>query len=99
MCQNAVMKINSLRIIVYLRMTVEVEVTLRLTGSLDVEPTLGLVTRYYFLSERCRLKVAVLFLWGSLSDGRTDPYGCIIRFLDRSCTYMYVYMETFSMSC
>jgi hypothetical protein len=29
------------------------------------------VTRYYFLSEGCCLKVAVLFLWGALSDERT----------------------------
>jgi hypothetical protein len=54
---------------------VEVEVTLRLTFSqsvcLAVEPTLGLATRYYFLSERCCLKVAVFFLWGTLSDERT----------------------------
>jgi hypothetical protein len=35
---------------------------------LGVEPTLGLVTRYYFMSEGCCLKVAVLFLWGALSD-------------------------------
>jgi hypothetical protein len=38
---------------------VEVEVTLRLTASqtvsLRVEPALGLVTRYYFLSEGCCL--------------------------------------------
>jgi hypothetical protein len=38
---------------------VEVEVTLRLTVSQrvypGVEPTLGLVTRYYFLSEGCCL--------------------------------------------
>jgi hypothetical protein len=39
--------------------------------SLGVEPTLELVTRYYFLSERYCLKVAVLFLWGALSDERT----------------------------
>jgi hypothetical protein len=52
-----------------------VEVTLRLTVSrsvcLGVEPTLGLDTRYYFLSEGSRLKVAVFFLWGALSDERT----------------------------
>jgi hypothetical protein len=44
-------------------MLVEVEVTLQLTDSQSVcqgiEPTLGLVTRYYFLSEGCCLKVAV----------------------------------------
>jgi hypothetical protein len=28
----------------------------------------GLATRYYFLSECFCLKVAVLFLWGALSD-------------------------------
>jgi hypothetical protein len=39
---------------------------------IGVEPTLGLVTRYYFLLEGCCLKVAVLFLWGALSDERTD---------------------------
>jgi hypothetical protein len=33
-----------------------------------IEPTLGLVTRYYFLSEGCFLKVAVLCLRGALSD-------------------------------
>jgi hypothetical protein len=40
---------------------VEVEVTLQLTAtqavSQGVEPTLGLVTRYYFLSKFCFLKV------------------------------------------
>jgi hypothetical protein len=36
-----------------------------------VEPTLGLVIRYYFLSEGCCLKVSVLFLWGALYDERT----------------------------
>jgi hypothetical protein len=35
-----------------------------------IEPTLGLVTRYYFLSEGCCLKIAVLSLWGALSDER-----------------------------
>jgi uncharacterized membrane protein len=36
-----------------------------------VEPTVELVTRYYFLSEGCYLKVAVLSLWGALSDERS----------------------------
>jgi hypothetical protein len=31
----------------------------------------GLASRYYFLSECCCLKFAVLFLWGTLSDERT----------------------------
>jgi hypothetical protein len=51
---------------------VEEDVSLRLTASesvcLAVVPTLGLVTRCYFLSEGCCLKVEVLFLWGTLSD-------------------------------
>jgi hypothetical protein len=38
---------------------------------LGVELTLGFVTRYYFLLECCCLIVAVLFLWGALSDERT----------------------------
>jgi hypothetical protein len=54
---------------------VEVEVTLQLTVSQSVcqgiEPILGLVTRYYFLSKGCCLKVAVLSLWGALSDERS----------------------------
>jgi hypothetical protein len=52
----------------------EVEVTLRLTVSqyVLVSSTLvGLVTRYYFLSECCCLKFAVLYLWSALSDVRT----------------------------
>jgi hypothetical protein len=38
---------------------------------LGVEPTLELVARYYFLSERWCLKIAVLSLWSALSDERT----------------------------
>jgi hypothetical protein len=52
----------------------EVEVTLRLTVSqyVLVSSTLvGLTTRYYFLSECCCLKFAVLYLWCALSDERT----------------------------
>jgi hypothetical protein len=52
---------------------VELEATLQLTVAQSVcqgiEPTLGLVTRYYFLPEGC-LKIAVLSMWGALSDGR-----------------------------
>jgi hypothetical protein len=48
------------------------EVTLRLTISQSVvlvsSTLVGLATRYYFLSECCCLKFAVLFLWGALSD-------------------------------
>jgi hypothetical protein len=53
---------------------VEVEVTLLLTVSqyVFVSSTLvGLATRYYFLSECCCLKFAVLFLWSALSEVRT----------------------------
>jgi hypothetical protein len=32
----------------------------------------GLATRYYFLSECCCLKFAVLLMWRALSDERTD---------------------------
>jgi hypothetical protein len=48
---------------------------LRLTVSQPVyqgaEPSLWLVTRYYFLSESCCPKVAVLSSWGTLSDERS----------------------------
>jgi hypothetical protein len=37
---------------------------------LGVEPTLGLVNRYYFLSDGCCLKVSVLSLWEAISDER-----------------------------
>jgi hypothetical protein len=53
---------------------VEVEVTLRLTASqyVLVSSTLvGSATRYYFLSEFCCLKFAVLYMWEALSDERT----------------------------
>jgi hypothetical protein len=33
---------------------------------------MGLVTRYYFLSEDCFLKLAVMSFWGGLSDERLD---------------------------
>jgi hypothetical protein len=56
-------------------LSVKVKVALRLTISqslcLGVEHTLGLVTRYYFLSKGFCLKVAVLALWGAHSDERT----------------------------
>jgi hypothetical protein len=52
-----------------------VKVTLQLTVSQSlcqgIEPILGLVTRYYFLSEGCFLKFAVLSFWGALSDKRS----------------------------
>jgi hypothetical protein len=52
----------------------EEEVTLRRTVSQYVlisSTLVGLAARYYFLSERCCLRFAVLFLWGALSDERT----------------------------
>jgi hypothetical protein len=62
----------------YLFPPVEVEVTLRLTVSQSVSQyvlvsstLVGLATTFYFLSECCCLKFAVLFLWGALSDERT----------------------------
>jgi hypothetical protein len=52
----------------------KVKVTLQLTVSQSlcqsIDPILGLVTRYYFRSEGCFLKCAVLSLWGALSDER-----------------------------
>jgi hypothetical protein len=65
-----------------------VEVTFQLTGSqsvcLGVEPTLELVTRYYFFSERCSLKVAVLFLWGAVPDERMGLQFAVQSFNDPS---------------
>jgi hypothetical protein len=61
----------------------EVEVTLQLTVSQSVsqsvsrsvrqgmEPTLIFVTKYYFLSEGCCLKLSVLSSWGAISDERS----------------------------
>jgi hypothetical protein len=61
-----------------MQVEVEVEVTLRLTVSQSVSQyvlvfstLVGLATRYYFLSECCCLKFAVLYLLGALSDERT----------------------------
>jgi hypothetical protein len=54
-----------------------IEVTLRLMVGQSVSIALvsstlvGLATRYYFLSECCCPKFAVIFLWGALSDERT----------------------------
>jgi hypothetical protein len=54
---------------------VKIKVALQLTVSQPLcqgmEPILGLVTRYYFLSEGCFLKFAVLSFWGVLSDDRS----------------------------
>jgi hypothetical protein len=62
----------------------EVEVTLQLTVSQsvcqDIEPTLRLVTRYYFLSEGCCLKVAVLS-----EPGLTRPCICCIYIKRVTC--------------
>jgi hypothetical protein len=54
---------------------IKVKVTLQLTVSQSlcrgIEPILGLVTRYYFLSEGYFLKFAVLSFWGALSNERS----------------------------
>jgi hypothetical protein len=57
-----------------------------------VKPTLGLVTKYYFLSEGCFLKFAVLPLWGALSDERS---GLSIVFLSL-VIYQYLH-QTFTL--
>jgi hypothetical protein len=68
---------------------VKVEVTLRLTVSqsacLGIEPTVGLVTRCYFLSDGFSLKFAVLFLWGALSDERTGLQFAVQSLNGSSC--------------
>jgi hypothetical protein len=50
------------------------QLTLSIEVEVEIEDTLrtalGLVTRYYSLSEGCCLKVAVLFLWSAFSDER-----------------------------
>jgi predicted permease len=79
-----------------IKVEVEVEVTLQLTVSQSVcqgiEPTLGFVTRFYFLSEGCFLQVAVLSLWGALSDERS---GLSFVFL---CLVIYHYLhQTFTL--
>jgi hypothetical protein len=68
-----------------------VEVTLQLMVSQSVrqgiEPTLGLVTRYYFLSEGSFLKVAVLPSWGALSDFNSPSQSVVIyQYLHRGFT-------------
>jgi hypothetical protein len=74
----------------------KVKVTLQLTVSQslcqDIEPILGLVTRYYFLYEGCFLKFAVLYFWGALSDERL---GLSFVFL---CLVIYHYLhQTFTL--
>jgi hypothetical protein len=71
----------------------EVEVTLQLTVSQSVcqgiEPTLRLVTRYYFLSEGCFLKAAVL----SLTRGRA----CHLSF--SVCSNWSVFTSSIYVTC
>jgi hypothetical protein len=60
----------------------KVKVTLQPTVSQSVimsriEHFLGLVTRYYFMSEGCFLKFADLSLWGALSDERSGSVICL----------------------
>jgi hypothetical protein len=67
LCVDCVVYVFNYTIILHRNMpSFEVEVTLQLTVCQSVcqgiEPTLRLLTRDYFLSEGCRLKVAVLSL-------------------------------------
>jgi hypothetical protein len=48
---------------VYNIVKVTLQLTVRQSLCPGIEPILGLVTRYYFLSEGCFLKFAVLSLW------------------------------------
>jgi hypothetical protein len=82
---------------------VEVEVTLQLTVIQSLcqgnEPILGLVTRYYFLSEGCSLKFALLSLWGALSDERSGlsfvfPSVVIYHYLHQTFTLHVFYSST-----
>jgi hypothetical protein len=67
----------------------QVKVTLQLMVSQSlcqgIEPILGLVTRYYFLSEGCFLKFAFLSFCGALSDERS---GLSFVFLSSNLPYI-----------
>jgi hypothetical protein len=74
-----------------------IEVTLQLKVSQSVcqgiEPTLELVTRYYFLFEGTFfLKVAVFSLWGALSDERSG-----LSFVFLSPVIYYYLQQTFTL--
>jgi hypothetical protein len=56
---------------------------------LGVEPTLGLVTRCYFMSENLSLKFAYLFLWDALSDERTGLQ-FVVQSLNGSSIYTHI---------
>jgi hypothetical protein len=60
-----------------------------------VEPTLGLVTRYYFLYECCCLKVAVFSLWGVLSDERSGLSFVILSLQQ----FISIYLKDLSFLC
>jgi hypothetical protein len=76
----------------------EVEVALQLMVSQPVcqgvEPTLGLLTRYYFLCECC-LKAAVLSLPGSLSDERLSLSFVILSLQQ----FISIYIKDLSFLC
>jgi hypothetical protein len=78
---------------------VRVEVTLRLAVSQSlcqgVEPTLGLATRYSFLSEGCFLKFAVLSLWGALSDGVCHLCVAIHQYLHEGFIFLCFTVQQF----
>jgi hypothetical protein len=64
-----------------------------------IEPNLLLVTRYYFLSEGCFLKVIVLSLWGALSDERSGLSFVILslviyQYLHKAFTLHFFYSST-----
>jgi hypothetical protein len=80
---------------------IEVQVTLQLTVSqyvLASSTLVGLATRYFFLSECCCLKFAVLYLLGALSDERTDlqfaVQHSIVRVAQNPKPYFTVSFET-----
>jgi hypothetical protein len=81
----------------------KVEVSLQLTVRLYVlvsSTLVGLATRYYFLSECCYLKSAVLFLWvASLTRGRLCNLRCnhsIVRVTQNPKSYFTVSSVTTS---
>jgi hypothetical protein len=88
---DQILILSEFRCVVFVvRPQVKVKVTLQLTVSQSlcqgIEPILGLVTRYYFLSEGCFLKFSVLSFWGALSDERS---GLSFVFLYRSRRLSY----------
>jgi hypothetical protein len=98
---------RSLNFSIYLIVPAVQRPTLQLTVSQSlcrgIEPILGLVTRYYFLSEGSFLKVAVLSFWGALSDERSGLsfvkvkyiFTFFVLYTYQTCTYI-IYKASFS---